>query len=46
MLRLILAGIAFYLAVRNRGNEPVQFYWTVVTVYWVTNYIDSKKVKP
>ena len=45
MLRIVLAGIAFLLAVRNRGNEPVQIYWTLVTAYWILNYIDSRKVK-
>ena len=42
MLRLILAGIAVMLAVMNRGNEVLAFYWTLVCVYWATNYYNGK----
>lgn len=43
MLRLILAGIAGFLAVKNRGNEPITLYWTLVCIYWVTNYLNGRK---
>ena len=43
MLRLILAGIAGFLAVMNRGNEPLTLYWTLVCAYWVTNYLNGRK---
>lgn len=41
-MQLILAAIAFYLVARNRGNEPVQIYWTLVTIYWVLNYYQRR----
>lgn len=42
MLRLILAGIAAALAVLNRGNEPLALYWTLVSIYWATNYLNGR----
>ncbi len=41
-MQLMLAALAFFLVTRNRGNEPVQLYWTLVTVYWILNYRRSK----
>ena len=43
MLQMILAGIAAYLAVMNRGNEPLTLYWTLVCVYWCANYLNRRK---
>ena len=43
MLRLILAGIAAALAFMNRKNPPLGFYWGLVCVYWVTNYLNGRK---
>lgn len=42
LLISMLAALAFFLVTRNRGNEPVQLYWTLVTVYWILNYRRSK----
>lgn len=42
-MQWILATIAFYLALRNRDNEPVKFYWLVVMVYWLINYHHSRR---
>ena len=41
-MQLILAALAFYLVARNRGNEAVQIYWTLVTIYWMLNYYHGR----
>lgn len=40
-MQLLLAITALYLVSLNRG--PVQVYWTIVTAYWILNYVNSRR---
>lgn len=40
-MQLLLAIVALFLVSRSRGT--VQVYWTIVTAYWIMNYVNSRR---
>jgi len=45
ILKIILAIISFVLAFIQfkNGGYNYTFYWIIVAIYWITNYLSGRK---